>query len=317
LESAASSFSDGDASVRPELAAAGAHAVLPLRAVRHRSPGRVDALLFEIRAGAGEPPPCLAEPRDLDLEEVPFRDAFAGLAARMPALYDPALADEVLTRRVSVRRRGVPTWVLLDDLARAAGIDWAIFQGHALFGRPERLWPAGPPASPVPPTNEERAEARACVAALGSEDPAEREAAAGRLAALGTAAEPALAEGGRGPDRERAARCRDLLAALRSSRSTAPFRSLDPELRRALGGVRVTLRCSYQPVDEFFLRLLLAPARRAHEFRGEPPAGRVFADLSEVPADAALGLICRAFDLDARLEDGRVVVESRRLAVLR
>ncbi len=326
----AEAYASGDASARAALLRAGPHAVLPLRAVRPRAPRRIDELLAEIKGacasgpGAAELPPLLDSRRTLELSDASFRDAFVALAGELPLLYDPAFGDEVLGRRISLLRQGVPLWEVLDAWAEAAGVDWGLFYGRILFSRPERLWPAGPPpARRSLPPQEERA-AKIWREELGADDPERREAAQGRLAALGEAAEDLLAEGSLRKEPELSARCRALLARLRASRPCGIFGPAAFERQEAGGGLhrmleeaRVTVRCSYQPVDNFLLQLILGPAAAAFEFRAEPVAGRVFADFQDLPAGTALALTCHAWGLEAWMDGDRLVVDTREAAARR
>jgi len=325
LEAAAFSYADGDDSARAALLQAGAAAVLALRKARDRAPKRVDPLLFEVKAAAGgascaEAAKSLAALRTIEFSDASVREAFQQLGRAIPLLYDPTFKDDVLSRHFSLLRFRVPGWEILDEVARAAGVDWGFFYGKALVSRPERLWPTGstPPAEPL--DRAVAARAAKSLEELESDLPGERAAAFDRLRELGAAAIPALEEGASRKEAEVSARCRELLARARGARSGAVFRApaaesqrlvgADAELRRSLQERTATFQSSYQPLDAFF-QFGFGPARVPVDLGSSIGADRVFTDFVDEPAWTVLALTCHACGCDFILRDGKVFIDGR------
>jgi hypothetical protein len=121
--------------------------------------------------------------------------------------------DSVMT---TLKLSKVPLSAVLNTLLGPATLDYDFRHGVIFVGPPHRLWAAPSEAAPAPALPEVQVkEARVALDRLAADSPEERERAASDLRKLGPAVIPALEEGAKNSDAERAGRCRSLIEQLR------------------------------------------------------------------------------------------------------
>ncbi len=127
-------------------------------------------------------------------------------------IVDPVIARQ---KTATIKITDVPMRYALELLALRCGFEYDCRYGVLYLSTPERLWavPGGPPTHVELSPDQTRA-VQACITALGSSSPEEREQAAQQLREFGRAARPLLAGGTRDNDPDILFRCTQLLALI-------------------------------------------------------------------------------------------------------
>ncbi|MBI2933830.1 MAG: hypothetical protein HYY16_19475 [Planctomycetes bacterium] len=207
---------------------------------------------------------------------------------------------------------------VLDVIATKLDLDYDYRFGVIWLTSPKRLWPVPKPIPPLTATEEKIAQA--WVAALGADSLEERDRASLELRLLGRAVIPLIEAGARGEDTGRAARCRDLLDAFRrpvplSNAWRAQALALaDRPLAARLLAARVTLT-----LNEAFAGDCLGLLKRVADFEVVTDAAvqeilvesRLTLYVRDLPCSNALELITLPQGLDAKIENGKVVLYVR------
>jgi hypothetical protein len=320
VEAAAKAFADGEEAARAETAKAGPGAMLALRKVRSRSPGRVDPLLYELKKAAGKLTPDQAKELEsdhgLDPGTLRFADAADGLGGPFSVILDPTLLGDLPEKKVTVVAKR-PRRETLESICAQAGVDYAFFCGVVLVSTPERLWPPAPPLPRGPLSDEERARAARWIEDLGSDLPDERAKAFQGLKELATAAIPILEKNVPRGDSEIAGRCSDLLQLARKPPPSALFRDPAAGRQRLEGADAVLAKSLRESAISFKVSDIHAPGAfilftRPRDLKCTlTPAVenvRMTLDLQNLPTWAALAIMCHAYGLDFLIERGGIHV---------
>jgi hypothetical protein len=214
-------FIKGDPAARAELVKLGAFAIRPLHRVQGKDPDAVDALIYELKKSAAHPK-CLEV---IGLLEYPIAPNLSDIKAESAApmiqnMGLPVFADAIDFQRLkgktfTIRQRGVPARLILDEICRQTGLDYGLFHNHVVIGHPENLWPAGPPVKAPDLDAEALARAKGLVEKLGDEAIAVRESAMQELIALGPGIMKLLESNLARKESEISARCAALVERLR------------------------------------------------------------------------------------------------------
>jgi len=221
VEDHIAAFVKGDAAARKELVKLGAYAIRPLQKARNKGPEKIDALVYELKKAAAHPK-CAQVIDNLEstMSTITFNAPVAtALHAIVEGLNCPTFVDSLdlkllNSRTFTLQHNRVPARVIVDDLCRQTGLDYALFHNHLVVGHPDRLWPSGPPVKPRALTAEETARARALVEKLGDEMIETRESATRDLLAFGPSVVPLLKDALDRKEAELVARCGFLIRNL-------------------------------------------------------------------------------------------------------
>ena len=215
-------FLKGDSAARSELAKLGAFAIRPLRSARDKNPGKVDALILELKKAAAHPKDTVvvemlgAKVRFVQEWELQgWNLADIREKSHLQVFLDSSAQGDVKPAKAAIKVEDGPAHAVFDQIFAQTGLDYGIFHNVVVIGKPERLWPPGPPAQGRALKAEEVARARELVEQLDDETIETREAATRDLLKLGPGVVAVLEACLGRKEPEIVARCQSMIESLR------------------------------------------------------------------------------------------------------
>ena len=329
IEDRIAAFLKGDDAARKELLKLSAYAIRPLQKARDKGPEKIDALVFELKKvaadsrGAGAAESLGRQPWSLELTDATLDTAITALGplqklAGLRFYVDPVEPPDPKASKITLKP-STTAREILDQICRQAGLDYGFFHNSIVIGRPDRLWPSGPPAKPPELRGEPLAQAKALVEKLNDDAIEARESAMAELLKLGPSVLPVLEANSKRKEAEIVARCSALIQQLQPrprgayGPSGAERQKKTPDEEKALKQIQV-MRMSLN-FDKSTLEDMVSFLK---EFSGIPIELRGDAGKQVYSIQARdqamfdlLSLITQSRDLDFAIKDGKVVIDTR------
>ena len=326
IEERIEAFLKGDDAARTELLKLGAFAIRPLQGAREKGPLKIDALVLELKKSAAHPEGTdVVEKLDAKVRTILRGDLrgleFVGLRKEigLHVFLDGFATADVKTPKVSVKVENVPVHEIFDQIYAQTGLDYGIFHNAVVIGKPERLWPLGPPPKSRPLKADEVARARELIENLDDEAIEAREAAAGGLLRMGPSVVPVLESYLGRKEPEIAARCKSLIetlqrvprgvygpAAVERQKLTEEGEELLHKMKNERFGTIRLINLRLSAIAD----ILLGGKEIAHRFEGESKTV-ISVDIEGMILFDLFSLVAQSVGADFMISGGSLVIGSR------